>query len=84
MIIIEIWSGKKYIDKTTIAISVHYQSKYALNLVDKSQYESNREDELIAYIYKYHKIEKVKDEFKSYLNVEHVKKFDKNMTALEW
>jgi len=52
--------------------------------VDKSQYESNREDELIAYIYKYHKIEKVKDEFKSYLNVEHVKKFDKNMTALEW
>jgi hypothetical protein len=76
---------KKYIDEASIAISVHYRCEYAPSLEEESQHEDNEEDELVAYIYKRRKIEKVKgDELQSYLRAPCVQPFDKNMTVLTW
>jgi hypothetical protein len=76
---------KRYIDEASVAISAHYRSEYAPSRGEESQHESNEEDELVAYIYKRRKIEKVKaDELQSYLRAPCAQPFDKNMTVLTW
>jgi hypothetical protein len=74
---------KKYITQAKVAISAHYRTEYAPPLADEPQNEDNEEDELVAYIYKRRKIEKL-DELELYLKAPCVPPFDKNTNVLIW
>lgn len=65
-----------------MTITTHYQTKYAPTPGEEPLME-NDEDELVTYIYKRRRVERV-DELEEYLNTTCAPLFDKNTTVLTW
>jgi len=72
-----------FIAQARTTITTHYRTKYAPPPGEEPQVENDQEDELVAYIYKRRRVQRV-DELEEYLKTSCAPPFDTNTTVLTW
>ncbi len=74
---------RTYIAQAKTTITTHYRTKYAPTPGEDLRVENRDDDELVTYIYKRQRVERV-DELEEYLKTPCVPPFDKNTNVLIW